>query len=259
MIDFHSWRRIMVFDGYVDDSGSDTTGINFVLGGVVMPSGWWKNWEEEWSGALNAHPKSEYFKASEVWERDTRKGTPFCLLTDEERRSKVDALAEILIHYRPKLLSIHMSWNTFNRFGKHYALTADKSNPYFWLYYGIITLGIRQVHGEASPTPIDWIFDNQNAIGDRAKEYYAIFKSMCTPEVLASLGREPEFADEKTVLPLQAADMLAWYRRRDSLKSIYGEWHQRIWDVMGPLHISAIMEDDHLAYIATTFGVMIKA
>jgi hypothetical protein len=246
----------MYLDGYVDDSGSEPNGISFVLGGVVMPSGWWKSWQSEWPGALKAHPEIEYFKASEVWERDPLKRTPFCRLTDDERKNKVDALVEILARYRPKLLSIRMKWSTFDRFRDDYALTAEKDEPYFWLYYGMIGMGITEVSGEVNPTPIDWTFDNQNVIGKRAKEYDKIFRSMCTPRVQAALGKEPAFGDEKFVCPLQAADVFAWYRRRESLGSLYGDWHARIWRVLHPLHHSSIVEEDHLAYMATNFGVM---
>jgi hypothetical protein len=251
-----SWRRIMFLDGYVDDSGSDKTGKTFVLGGVVMPRGWWENWQNDWSGVLKSDPPIEYFKASEVWERDISKGTPFCHLPDGERKKKVDALVEVFADYRPKMLSVRMEWNTFHRFSKMYALTADKNEPYFWLFYGMITFGMWVLDKEHNPTPIDWIFDSQNIIGDRARAYYWIFHQMCIPPIRSRLGNEPSFGDEKILVPLQGADLFAWYRRRDSLGTLYSEWHARIWAVMDQFHSSCEMAEDNLSYMARNLAIM---
>jgi hypothetical protein len=63
------WLRIMPLTAYVDDSGSDLPSPIYVLGGVVLPEPWWKQASGDWSGVLRSHPTIEYFKASEVWDR----------------------------------------------------------------------------------------------------------------------------------------------------------------------------------------------
>ncbi len=249
----------MCLTAYVDDSGSDPSAYEFVLGGVVMSAGQWRRWQDDWIGVLRAPPAVEYFKASEVWERNIAKESPFRLLSDEDRRRKVESLVDVTCEYQPKIFSCRIKWRAFERFSNDYALSSGKDSPYFWLYYGIITMCAYQVnHIEANPIPVDFVFDNQNKIGRRAKDYYHIFESSCSEEVQAVLGAEPKFDDERTAIPLQAADLVAWYRRKDSLDTLHSEWHQRIWNALDKFHISAIQEEDRLAAMARDLGVMLR-
>ena len=178
-------------------------------------------------------------------------------MTDDERKKKVDILVEITAHFQPRHLSIRIEWTTFERFQQEYALSKEKDDPYFWLFYGMIGFAMSQInYHEANPTPIDFIFDNQNKIGERAKRYYQTFKGMCTPRVLSAMGKEPQFGDEKVDHPLQAADMFAWYRRRNAIDTIQGEWHERIWKVLDKFHTPSIIEENNLHEFAYLFGVM---
>lgn len=70
--------------------------------------------------------------------------------------------------------------------------------------------------------PIDLIFDSQpehvSEVNSSWQEYYDTapghYKSM--------LARTPIFRDEKEVIPIQAADLFAWYVRRDICKKFFG-------------------------------------
>ena len=88
----------------------------------------------EWSGVLLASPAVEYFKASEVWERDPRKKAPFVNLSDAVRRRKVDVLVETLRDHHTITISSQIEWEVFREFKAKYSLPPGKDDPYFYLY-----------------------------------------------------------------------------------------------------------------------------
>lgn len=194
----------MCLTAYVDDSGSDRGSPIYVLGGVVLPADWWERVSKEWKWVLDAPPRIEYFKASEVGDRE--KG-PFRAFTGKEREQKVNALVDVLCTYHPLALSVSLEWKVFEEFRSLHRLPPAVNDPYFYLYYGIISLATRKAKLEANPTPIDFVFDNQGEVGDAALEWYEFFAGRIPTGF--TLGKKPLFGDEKKCLPLQAADLFA--------------------------------------------------
>jgi hypothetical protein len=63
--------------------------------------------------------------------------------------------------------------------------------------------------------PLDFIFDEQGEVGNEARFFYRIIRDGQPAAVRSILSKDPIFRDDKLVLPLQAADMLAWHVRRN--------------------------------------------
>ena len=82
----------MAIFAYVDDSGSDPSQPLYVLGGLMLPEDTWQIFSVDWKHVLRSEPSIDYFKASEVWDKD--KG-PFKEFTTKQRSAKVDALADL--------------------------------------------------------------------------------------------------------------------------------------------------------------------
>jgi len=251
------WERIMFLKAYVDDSGSDPSQSVFVLGGVVMPNGWWSGYREDWRSVLYSNPRIPYFKASEVWARKPGSKSPFLNFTDDQRRGKVDGLVDALCEYQPTLISCRMEWDVFRRFKSKYRLRKGNSSPYFWLYYGMISRCAYKInHEEANPTPVSFVFDNQNIIGHEAKNYYRFFKRRCSPALRKVLGKEPTFSDDRRTTPLQAADLYAWYRRKEFLGLGSSGWQKSVWARLKPFHSSVVIEEPNLVKMGSDLGVI---
>lgn len=247
------WRRIMCLQAYIDDSGSEPSSPAYVLGGIVLPAGWWCHVSQEWRSVLQTFPPIEYYKGSEVWDRE--KGQ-FARLSDDDRRAKVEALADVICEYHPMAFSLSLRWDDFREFSKDIRLDPDKSNPYFFLFYGVVAFMAIWGKKEENFTAVDCIFDNQNSIGEKARNWYEFFKQKTTNEIQATLGKKPEFADEKVVLPLQSADMFAWYRRRDVAGALCNSWNQGIWQRLSQYHHSVVMEPSHLMKMARDLDII---
>lgn len=220
------WNQMAIV-AYVDDSGSSKDEPVYVLGGLILPTESWDLLTKDWDAILKADPAIEYFKASEVWDRT--KG-PFKNFTTRQRSEKVEALADAVLTYHPWAISCRMRWSTYRDFRKEFSINPLIDDPYFFLYHAII--GQMSIWGAEQNTGVrvNFIFDNQNGLGERVRAVWRFFLNSYTDELRARMGDIPEFADEKECLPLQAADLFAWYQRRSALGSLGHESHIRIWE-----------------------------
>jgi uncharacterized protein DUF3800 len=247
------WRRIMGVTAYVDDSGSDLGNVVYVLGGPMLPDSIWEIVKREWGAVLARLPSIAYFKASEVWDRE--KG-PFASFSDDERRDKVYALADVIACYKPLAISCELNRLEFENFKSTVHLRPGYDDPYFFLFYALIAQVSLLGRCECSFGPVDFYFDDQNGIGQKAKDWYPTFLERCSQEVVECLSpRCPEFDDEKKVIPLQAADMYAWYRRRSVLGSVVGPFHEIVWSALSHCFRAATIEACNLPYIAEDLGI----
>jgi hypothetical protein len=98
---------------------------------------------------------------------------------------------------------------------------------------------------------VNFVFDKQGRIEPIARFWYELFRGFCMGEIKNLLGDTPKFEDEKQFVPLQAADMFAWYQRRSALGSLGHKSHQDIWQTFQPLQYSTVLEECHLNKIAT--------
>lgn len=249
-----SWQRTMALTAYVDDSGSDPSEPLYVLAGVCLPEGWWNRLSEDWIGILHRSPHVEYFKASEVWERDPERQTPFVLLSDDERKRKVNALVDALTSECPAAFSYQIEWPVFQEFKASCNPPVGKDDPYFYLYYGCISLMAKWGVREANETPINFIFDKHGPIGEAVRKWYPEFKAKCAEPIRSRLGKDPRFEDEKKEIPLQAADLLAWYVRRNELGSFPNEWHKNVWIKLSKHYSSGLVDMDELVEIGRMVG-----
>lgn len=234
----------MAIVAYVDDSGSSKEEPIYVLGGLILPSECWDLLIKDWTAVLNADPSIEYFKASEVW--DKTKG-PFKLFSTEQRMDKVEALADVICTYMPLAIACRMKWSTYRNFREKVDINSLIDDPYFFLYHAIIAQ--MAVYGADRDLymKVNFIFDNQNGLGDRVRGVWKFFLQSYTDELKSRLGDNlPEFKDEKVCLPLQAADLFVWYQRRSVLGSLGFESHVRIWERFKSRRFSAVMEEENL-------------
>jgi hypothetical protein len=222
------WQRTVALYAYVDDSGSSPNEPIYVLGGLILPDEMWSMFSNDWKSVRDQPPSIEYFKASEVWDRT--KG-PFRDMTAMQRRNKVDSFSDVITTYKPLTISCSLKWDTFNSFSKSVRLIPELDDPYFFLFFGIIGQMLQLGKDEPLFRSINFVFDSQNKIEKRVKLWYAVFLRNATDAVLQLLGeRWPEFSDEKITMPLQGADLFAWYQRRSSLKNLGDPFHVNVWE-----------------------------
>jgi hypothetical protein len=87
-------------------------------------------------------------------------------------------------------------------------------HPYILLFYALLIKVAQWQYDAGQRVPTDFVFDEQGSVGAEAVAFYSYYKRIQKPEIAALMGSTPIFRDDKLILPLQAADMVAWHKRR---------------------------------------------
>lgn len=200
---------MVMFKAYFDDSCSDQDQKTLVLAGCVQRYNVWADFSLSWEAALINSPGIRYLHM-----REARSLTgEFHGWKAEERDRKIYHLARIIEAFQPWAITVSVSRK------EHDAVLKPNTpymvrHAYFTLFYTVI-LKLAHWHlGMGMTSPVEYVFDEQGEIGEDAALWHRHIKSWQTPELAAQIGGTPKFEDDKKVLPLQAADMLAWHVRR---------------------------------------------
>ena len=202
-------KLLVMFQAYVDDSVSELGERKFYLCAYVSTASQWIRFSDDWDEALKAPPTIAAFHMVDAWSYSGE----FRGWSESARNAKLEKMASVVKKYKPLAVEVSLSLNKFEAIFKDSAPFFLKS-PYFMCFYGmIITIG--QFHKQQNlDVPVDFIFDKTTqSVGTIA--FFEYVKEQF-PELSQILGSTPIFRDDVAVVPLQAADMLAWCLRRKS-------------------------------------------
>jgi hypothetical protein len=228
-------RFLVMIQCFVDDSGSDVVGDGiFVLASYAMEALRWEDFSERWDVQLRRPYAIEYLHMAEAEAGDGE----FTGIDRVHRNRKVLDLAEVLEQCRPTPIYCAMRWRDYLT---HIKGKVDPSldNPYAVLFFKLMAASAqlqiemntripsedRERLGIAFK-PVDFIFDKQGSAVEQQclKWFYALRERVPEPHKTI-ISNNPQFKDDKELVPLQAADMLAWHIRRgyagDSRKGIF--------------------------------------
>lgn len=208
------WLMALTYQAFIDDSY--THGGEFVLAGHVATAENWAKFAAEWENLLPSGTlgKSGYhFKMAEM-------------AAIPERMERVPAFYWVVEKYALLSLSCRINLADFERAherAKSWAATMNWSvdfdrwnNPYYFTFRGLID-HFHISRGTLKPLVplselVDFIFDNQTEksfILSAWDEYL----SKRADDIRGYYGATPRFEDDQKFLPLQAADLWAWWVR----------------------------------------------
>jgi hypothetical protein len=219
---------------FVDDSGSDISkGGLLVLAGYLMEELRWEDFANKWDIQLKRTPSIEHFHM-----RDAEHGNGEFLGVDSVfRRMKVRDLALVIEQCKPTAIKVGLRWDDYVEIIKGNVLT-DLDNPFAILFFQImravseLQIRINEVipdHLKKPDTattiaikPVEFIFDNhtddkeeESITEAQCLQWYFQLRDKLEEPHRTMVGNTPRFLDDKDVVSLQAADMLAWHLRRD--------------------------------------------
>jgi hypothetical protein len=202
-------QALMIVTAFMDDSGSEGKGPVFVLAGYIAPVDIWDDFIGAWQVGLDGPPRLEYFKMKEA----RRCKDAFKDFTPAQRDERVSTLADI-ISKQPVVTAyvLTLGWEDFRRAQSEHPEVTD-CHPYDMLFHSTIYNATKPFVGGA-PFFIRFVFDEQGRAGERALLTYKRGKALLPPEQAGMIVGSPGLEDDKKVLPLQAADLLAGQVRR---------------------------------------------
>jgi hypothetical protein len=202
----------------IDDSGSDLQGPAYVLAGYLSTAEQWAKFSDEWHDALWESPAISYFKLSEA----NRLDGEFRGWTHDNANKKVDALSKVIaprVMYQISSIMVQAHYDEiimpFRKVIVSSPSPEDKrfsallKTPYYLCFYDVITECMKQLGVDQKLEPIEFYFDDQGLMGRRTAGFWDAVKAEAPPEYAKYMTTPPQFRDEKTFLPLQAADMIA--------------------------------------------------
>jgi hypothetical protein len=223
-------RLSMVLQAVIDDSGGLAKTINpaFVLAGFIADSAAWAVFSDEWQAILDDCPTLAYFKMVEA-NGLQEQFAPNLGWNESLRDSRLGRFVEAIKNNVFLRLSVSIDKDSFisifqaSDFSKR---SHNTDKPYCLAFQLLLTMvSAAQIERPdlfgTTPRPVDFIFDEQGNIGTEAQSTWLEFKRSCERSAQQGktdfrpyLGSMPIFRDEKTFLPLQAADLYAWQVRR---------------------------------------------
>lgn len=203
---------------YIDDSGKEDQSPVQVLAGYVATAEQWAMFSNDWKTILD-EAGIEEFKMNDAW-RLSREYQPKGHLARDS--IIVKAICCIRKHARAAVgTSIRFDhfYNCFDPIGDR---QDPIGRPYYMGFFSVLSMVYGICH-KARQKDIEIIFDKQ---GGESEAYilsnFYEFKKIIEKQFPGLSLHTPMFQDSRAVLPLQAADLLAWLLRRDALNCVRG-------------------------------------
>jgi hypothetical protein len=211
---------------FFDDSNIHQ-GPVYVLAGWVAPAEKWAPFSNDWQAVLDMKPRVGYFKYSEAMNF----GGEFLGISQASRDEKLKLLVGVLEDYGVVGISASVPHRVFS--GWFCKAPAPFNNPYVMLLYGVIMRLLRYARSIDYRDKVDLIFDTQLDQMENVMAAWAGFVRDAPDEFRPLLGDPPMFRNDKTTLPLQAADLHAgWLREMNTAQELGKQqlmppWHPR--------------------------------
>jgi hypothetical protein len=227
---------------YIDDSGRGQTTGDYVDAGFVAPVENWLVFNHAWQNVLDIPRALDYWHTL-----DAMANVPSGLFRGWSRAECDARLFQLLgVIHSSGLIRIRVSIPH-----DHYKAAFDRKvgpkfdNPFFLPAYSIMQLTLRALAQNGVTEKVDFIFDKPSspreerfitnawemfqAQMDRWPDEYAPMKRI--------LGDPVQFKDDKEVLPLQAADLYAWFARQHGEHRAQGDTYDHLaWQSLCAVH-----------------------
>jgi hypothetical protein len=199
----------VAIQAYVDDSGGKGQGPLFVFSALMTEAEQWARFSDKWSDCLKESPSIRYFKMDEA----AGPNGEFYGFKENERNHKLEKLCHIISEFSLRELHCILDLSGFQEI---VAATSAKpmSQPYFFPFHTVIVGVGCDLLDRGQSEPFEIFFDENAIFGPRAKAWYPIIRSGVDENVRTLMPVEPIFRSDLHTMPLQAADMTAWIRRR---------------------------------------------
>jgi hypothetical protein len=222
----------VVLQAVIDDSGKSEKPV-FVLAGFVLSVDEWTAFADQWQNILDGPPKLEYFKMSEAHYFTKQ----FARFSRRARDERLQQFVSLIMHYSPLAIREVIYHEIYQRLFKG-QIAKGTDYPYFLCVNNIIGTMLRYQYNNDwhINDKVDFIFDEQGKESDAIQRVWRYGMRILPPVLKPLVGNRPAHRDEKTFLPLQAADLFAWQSRRFYYEKAAGkDYNDPTWQALSTL------------------------
>jgi hypothetical protein len=187
-----------MLQAYFDDSTDSKNALIFA--GYLSSAERWSRFSSEWSELLNLQPRMDAFKMRLMKGSMERAMFHYRVV---ERHQLVGIGCAIPIAPLAKVVT-------------EMGLDPDWANPYYLAWRAVITLSLEGSRMIGLNEPIEFVFDEQSEKNTVMKGW-EYFYGNAPRKIQKRINGSPRFKSDTEVVPLQAADLLAWWSRKQYL------------------------------------------
>jgi hypothetical protein len=196
---------------FLDDSGMGQAPAS-VIGGFVSTPAKWETFSNDWQDALDMRPSIAYFKMKEANAlRGQFKGWRI-----EQRDERIAFLFSIIEKHALFGVSSAVQHSMYQSiFGNMLNVQGyNLQHPYFLLFHGVVTSIAQRLARIGHEEPVEFVFDSQPDQMPKMLQGWELFVAVSGNAHKHLLTKPPTFQDDKLALPIQAADLHAWWVRK---------------------------------------------
>jgi Protein of unknown function (DUF3800) len=189
----------MVLNAYIDGSGTGDP-KHLVLAGYIATADIWIEFSKDWKAQLD-EAKLPYFKMHEQVARPEIAAWFYRLIEKHD----IKAAISCVIH-TDELVRVNRSI----KYPPHIINTEQIENPYYFGFKAIIDVLAQNQQKLGISGPVNFIFDEESE-KERVLQGWELMKAASSPEIAKLYGETPAYQNDKKIMPLQAADLYAWW------------------------------------------------
>jgi hypothetical protein len=196
-----------LYQANIDDSGNHAAAHAFILAGFLAKVEQWERFSTEWRDALDhAGPRRiENFKMRDA----AAFAGEFRGWTERDRDDLLRALISIIETRAATGIFVIVPHKEYREIFCH-QISKAMDNPYFFSFYGIMSVAQYYMYQQNKQNEINFVFDEQGRQVGNALRAWKYWTRFAIPQMQPMLGERPQSGNDKKLLPLQAADLLAW-------------------------------------------------
>ena len=193
------------YKAFCDGSKGTEPGKILLLSALVHTVPAWEKFSNDWEAALKAPPSLEHFHM--------RKFRQLAGWKAIDRDLKIISLTEVILKHEPHVVSCWLSTEDYDATIRQVA-PSDLRHVFSLAFQAMLHTVAEYQLQRGITVPANFVFDEEGDIGNEALIWYPAIKETAPPRVRALMGTTPVFRDDEEMLPLQAADLVAWHKRR---------------------------------------------
>jgi hypothetical protein len=188
-----------MLQAYVDESGTGDPQY-LVIAGFIATSETWAAFSKEWQSRLKA-AQLPYFKMNETKNRPEIAGWFYRVIEEHDIKASIACIINTTELRQVEESVIYPPYITNPN---------SATNPYYWAFKYIVAILAERQHEIGMKDTVNFIFDDASE-KTKVLRAWELIKIAARPEISELMGDIPTYRNDRTTLPLQAADLYAWW------------------------------------------------